>query len=312
MVIAALQIIADGVLLGLVYAVVALGLSLLLGIMGIINVAHSAFIMLGAFFALSALESFHVDPIISFALAMPVFFAVGAVVFRAIIIRMERAEQNQGLVAMFGLMVLIENVGTIFWTTNTRVVTVGYTNVKLQLGALTVPAVRVVAGLLALMLIGGFWVFLNRTLTGRAIRAMAQNRDAAVAVGIDVTRLSLLMFGLEIAAAGAAGVVIAMVFPFAPQTQIEWLSWAFLIVILGGFGRVENTLIAGVLTGLMQSVATAFMRFDYVYLLLYMALATVLVLRREGLRGAVRRTDLEGRHVFRVFPALAALCRKTP
>ena len=191
---------------------------------------------------------------------------------------------------MFGLMVLIENVGTIFWTTNTRVVTVGYTNVKLQLGALTVPAVRVVAGLLALMLIGGFWVFLNRTLTGRAIRAMAQNRDAAVAVGIDVTRLSLLMFGLGIAAAGAAGVVIAMVFPFAPQTQIEWLSWAFLIVILGGFGRVENTLIAGVLTGLMQSVATAFMRFDYVYLLLYVALATVLVLRREGLRGAVRRT----------------------
>ena len=290
MAITALQIVADGVLLGLVYAVVALGLSMLLGIMGIINVAHSAFIMLGAFFALGALESFHVDPIISFALAMPVFFAVGAVVFRAIIIRMDRTEQNQGLVAMFGLMVLIENVGTIFWTTNTRVVTVGYTNVKLQLGALTVPAVRVVAGLLALMLIGGFWVFLNRTLTGRAIRAMAQNRDAAIAVGINVTRLSLLMFGLEIGAAGAAGVVIAMVFPFAPQTQIEWLSWAFLIVILGGFGRVENTLIAGVLTGLMQSVATAFMRFDYVYLLLYVALATVLVLRREGLRGAVRRT----------------------
>lgn len=285
-----LQTIADGILLGLVYAVAALGLSLLLGIMGIINVAHSAFIMLGAFFALGMLERFHIDPIVSFALAMPLFFAVGAIVFRTIVIRMERAEQNQGLVAMFGLMVLIENVGTIFWTTNTRVVTVGYSYLQLQVGSLTLPAVRVVAGLLAIVLIAGFWAFLNLTMNGRAIRAMAQNRDAAVAAGINVTRLSLVMFGLGIASAGAAGVVIAMVFPFAPQTQIEWLSWAFLVVILGGFGRVENTLAAGLLTGLIQTIATALMPFDYVYLLLYVALATVLVLRREGLRGAVRRT----------------------
>lgn len=285
-----LQIVADGLLLGMVYAVVGLGLSLLLGIMGIINVAHSAFIMLGAFFTLGMLEALHVDPIISFALSVPLFFAVGGLVYSLIIVRMERAEQNQGLVAMFGLMVLIENVGTIFWTTNTRVVTVSYSNVQLKLGEIGVPAVRVIAGVLAAGLIGAFWLFLNRTLTGRAIRAMAQNQDAAAAIGINVKRLSLVMFGLGIASAGAAGVVIAMVFPFAPQTQIEWLSWAFLIVILGGFGRVENTLVAGLLTGLIQTVATAVMPFDYVYLLLYVALATVLVLRREGLRGAVRRT----------------------
>lgn len=290
MVTTALQIVADGLLLGMIYAVVGLGLSLLLGIMGIINVAHSAFIMLGAFFTLGMLEALHVDPIFSFALAVPLFFAVGALVFRLIIVRMERAEQNQGLVAMFGLMVLIENVGTIFWTTNTRVVTVAYSNVQLKLGLVSVPAVRVIAGALAAALIAAFWLFLNRSLIGRAIRAMAQNQDAAAAIGINVTRLSLVMFGLGIASAGAAGVVIAMVFPFAPQTQIEWLSWAFLIVILGGFGRVENTLAAGLLTGLIQTIATALMPFDYVYLLLYVALASVLVLRREGLRGVVRRT----------------------
>ena len=290
MVTTVLQIVADGLLLGMIYAVVGLGLSLLLGIMGIINVAHSAFIMLGAFFTLGMLEALHVDPIFSFALAVPLFFTVGALVFRLIIVRMERAEQNQGLVAMFGLMVLIENVGTIFWTTNTRVVTVAYSNVQLKLGLVSVPAVRVIAGALAAALIAAFWLFLNRSLIGRAIRAMAQNQDAAAAIGINVTRLSLVMFGLGIASAGAAGVVIAMVFPFAPQTQIEWLSWAFLIVILGGFGRVENTLAAGLLTGLIQTVATALMPFDYVYLLLYVTLAGVLVLRREGLRGAVRRT----------------------
>jgi branched-chain amino acid transport system permease protein len=285
-----LQTIADGILLGLVYAAAALGLSLVLGIMGIINVAHSAFIMLGAFFALEMLERLHIDPGVSFVLSIPFFFVVGAIVFRVIVTRMERTEQNQGLVAMFGLMVLIENIGTIFWTTNTRVITVGYSYLQLRLGSVTIPAVRAVAGLLALLLIVGFWLFLSRTMTGRAIRAMAQNRDAAIAVGINVTRLSMVMFGLGIASAGAAGVIIAMVFPFAPQTQIEWLSWAFLIVILGGFGRVENTLAAALLTGLIQTIATALMPFDYVYLLLYVALATVLVVRREGLRGAIRRT----------------------
>jgi branched-chain amino acid transport system permease protein len=290
MVSAILQIIADGVLLGLIYAVAALGLSLVLGIMGIINVAHSAFLMLGAFFALELFDSLHLDPIASFVLSIPFFFLVGALVFQVIVRRMVASEQNQGLVAMFGLMVLIENVGTIVWTTNTRVVSTPYSYLQINMGTLTVPAVRVIAGLLALALIGGLWLFLNRTMTGRAIRAMGQDSNAAVAVGIDVSKLSMVMFGLGIASAGAAGVIIAMIFPFAPQTQIEWLSWAFLIVILGGFGRVEHTLAAGVLTGLVQIVATVWLPFDYVYLLLYVALAAVLVVRREGLRGAVRRT----------------------
>jgi branched-chain amino acid transport system permease protein len=284
------QIVADGILLGLIYAIAALGLSLVLGIMGIINVAHSAFIMLGAFFALELFEYLHVDPIVSFVLSIPFFFLAGAIVFQIIVRRMVASEQNQGLVAMFGLMVLIENVGTIVWTTNTRVVTTPYSYLQINVGLVTVPAVRVIAGMMAVTLIAGFWLFLNRTLTGRAIRAMGQDNNAAVAVGINVRRLSMVMFGLGIASAGAAGVVIAMIFPFAPQTQIEWLSWAFLIVVLGGFGRVEATLAAALLTGVVQTVATAFLPFDYVYLLLYVALAAVLVLRREGLRGVVRRS----------------------
>jgi branched-chain amino acid transport system permease protein len=284
-----LQVISDGILIGLIYAVAALGLSLVLGIMGVINVAHSAFIMLGSFFALEMVERLHLDPIVSFVLSVPLFFLIGAAVFRLIVARMDRTEQNQGLVAMFGLMVLIENVGTIVWTTNTRVITTSYAYLKLPLGLLSVPAVRVIAGCLALLSIYAFWYFLHRTLTGRAIRAMGQNQDAAISVGIDVKRLSTVMFGLGIASAGAAGVVISMIFPFGPNTQIEWLSWAFLIVILGGLGRVQNTLYAALLTGLVQSVATVLLPFDYVYLLLYVALAAVLVVRREGLQGAMRR-----------------------
>ena len=120
-------IVTDGVLLGLIYAIAGLGLSLVLGIMGIVNVAHSAFIMLGSFFAFELFRRFGVDPIVSFFLAMPVFFLLGTIVYRVLLTRVERVSQSQGLVAMFGLMVLIENLSTIAWTTNTRVITAAYT-----------------------------------------------------------------------------------------------------------------------------------------------------------------------------------------
>jgi branched-chain amino acid transport system permease protein len=283
-------ILVDGILLGLIYAIAGLGLSLVLGIMGIVNVAHSAFIMLGSFFAFELFRRVGIDPIVAFFLAFPVFYVLGALTYRLLITRVARAAQTQGLVAMFGLMVLIENLGTIAWTTDTRVLTASYSNASTVVGGVTLVHVKLIAGLLALALIAAFWAFLRHTLTGRAIRAMGQNRDAATAVGVNVAQLSAVMFGLGIACAGAAGVALAMTFPFSPNTQVQWLAWAFLVVILGGLGNVANTLVAGLVVGLIQTACTAFMPFDYVYLVLYVLLAVVLVARREGLSGAVRRT----------------------
>jgi branched-chain amino acid transport system permease protein len=283
-------IVMDGILLGLIYAIAGLGLSLILGIMGIVNVAHSAFIMLGSFFAFELFRRMGIDPIIAFFLSFPVFFVLGVLVYRLLITRVERAPQTQGLVAMFGLMVLIENVGTIAWTTDTRVITAAYTNTSVVIGGVTLVHVKLIAGLLALVLVAAFWAFLRFTLAGRAIRAMGQNREAATTVGVNVAQLSAVMFGLGIACAGAAGVALAMIFPFSPNTQVQWLAWAFLVVILGGLGNVANTLVAGLVVGLIQTACTAFMPFDYVYLVLYVLLAVVLVARREGLSGAVRRT----------------------
>lgn len=281
---------ADGILLGLVYAIAGLGLSLVMGIMGIVNVAHSAFIMLGSFFAFELSRRMGVDPIISFFLCLPLFFALGALVYQVLVTRVERAPQTQGLVAMFGLMVLIENLSTIAWTTDTRVITVTYTNTSIALGPIVLVNVRLIAGGLALLLVVGFWIFLRFTMTGRGIRAVGQNRDAAISLGVNVRQLAAVMFGLGIACAGAAGVALSMIFPFSPNTQVQWLAWAFLVVILGGLGNVGNTLAAGFVVGLIQTFAAAYLPFDYVYLLLYVALAVILVVRREGLGGAMRRS----------------------
>jgi len=283
-------ILLDGVLLGLIYAITGLGLSLVLGVMGIVNVAHSAFVMLGSFVAFELFRRTGMDPIAAFVLALPVFYAAGAVVYRVVITRVERAAQTQSLVALFGLMVLIENLATIAWTTDTRVITTAYTNTSTMIGSVVVPHARLIAGLLSLALITIAWAFMRYSLTGRAMRAMGQNREAARTIGIDTEQLSMRMFGLGIACAGAAGVALAMVFPFSPNTQVQWLAWAFLVVILGGLGRVASTLGAGITVGLIQTVCTALMPFDYVYLVLYGLLAGILVVRREGLSRAVRRT----------------------
>lgn len=285
-----MAILVDAVLLGLIYAIAGLGLSLVLGIMGIVNVAHSAFIMLGSFLAFELFRRIAIDPVISFVLALPVFFVLGTIVYRLLFTRLEELAQAQGLVAMFGLMVLIESLGTIVWTTDTRVITATYTNTSVVFGSLVIAKVKLIAGALALALTALIWAFLRFTLLGRAIRAMGQNRDAAVSVGIDVRRLSAVTFGLGIACAGAAGVAIGMIFPFSPNTQVQWLAWAFLVVILGGLGDVANTLVAGLIVGLLQTVCSAYLPFDYVYLVLYVLLAAILVLRREGLTSAVRRS----------------------
>ncbi|MCC6609485.1 MAG: branched-chain amino acid ABC transporter permease [Burkholderiales bacterium] len=284
-----LTILADGILIGLIYAAVGLGLSLVMGIMGVVNVAHSAFILLGSYFAFELFRRLHIDPILALALALPVFFLLGAVVYRAIITRVERAAQTQGLVAMFGLMVLIENLSVIVWTTDARVITASYTNASLALGPLVLAQVKLITAGMAVVLIAVAWWFLHRTLTGRAIRAMGQDRDAALTLGIDAPRLSAVVFGLGIACAGAAGVMVGMIFPFNPSTQVQWLAWAFLVVILGGLGSVAHTLVAGVVVGLIQTAVAAFLPFDYVYLLLYVLLAVMLIVRREGLSNAMRR-----------------------
>lgn len=284
-----LTIIADGVLLGLIYASAGLGLSLVMGILGVVNIAHGAFILLGSYFAFELFRRLHVDPIVALALALPLFFLVGAVVYRTIITRVERAGQTQGLVAMFGLMALIENLSVIVWTTDSRVITASYTNSSLVLGPLVLAQVKLIAAGMAILLIAVSWWFLHRTLTGRAIRAVGQDRDAALALGIDAPRLSAVMFGLGIACAGAAGAMVGMIFPFNPGAQVQWLAWSFLVVILGGLGSVAYALVAGLVVGLIQTAVAAFLPFDYVYLLLYVLLAVMLVVRREGLGNAMRR-----------------------
>jgi branched-chain amino acid transport system permease protein len=280
----------NGLLLGLIYTLIGVGLSLTLGVLGIVNVAHSTLVILGAFFAWELLHRVALSPLLAMMLAAPVFFLFGAVVDRTLVRRVAAAPQAVGLLVLFGLMIVLESTAILIWTTDTRVLPWRPGQTALALGGLTLPLSRLVAAALALGMVLLLDALLRRTLLGKAIRAVGQNPDAALVLGVDPRRIGLVVMGLGAASAAVGGVALAMIFPFAPQDHVRWLAWAFLVVVVGGLGGVRSSLAAGLLVGEVETLSGVLLPFQYVYLVVYGLLAAALLLRGQGLATVRERT----------------------
>ncbi|HEY8450872.1 MAG: branched-chain amino acid ABC transporter permease [Micromonosporaceae bacterium] len=285
-----LQDVLNGLTLGLVYAAFALGLSLVLGILGIINVAHSALLVLAALVYYELVNGAGVDLLLAAVPTLVLFFLLGMGMQRTLVRRVEREPDTTALLVFFGAMVAIESVAIMVWTTDTRNVRLGYLDHTLRLAGLNLPVARLVAGVTTLVLFAAVHLFLTRTLTGAAIRGLAQNRDVVEMLGVPVRRLAMVVFGGGAALAAYGGVVLGLTLPFSPQEHVRWLAWAFLVVIVGGLGNVASTLLAGLAVGLVESFTGSYLAFQYTYLVIYLLLAVALLLRREGLRGTATRT----------------------
>jgi branched-chain amino acid transport system permease protein len=284
-----IQDLLNGLVLGCVYAGFALGLSLVLGILGIINVAHSALLVLAALMYYELVNVMGLDVLVAIVPTLVLFFLLGMGLQRTFVRRLEREQNTTSLLVFFGVMVVVESVAVLVWTTDTRNVRVGYLDHTLRFAGLNLPLSRLAAAAMTLVLFAGVYLFLTRTLTGAAIRGLAQNRDVVEMVGVPVRRLTMLVFGGGAALAAFGGVVLGLTVPFSPQEHVRWLAWSFLIVIVGGLGNVANTLLAGLALGLVESFAGSYLSFRYTYLLIYLLLAIALLARREGLRGATTR-----------------------
>jgi branched-chain amino acid transport system permease protein len=283
------QALVNGVLLGSTYAAIALGLSLTLGVLGIVNMAHSALLVLGALVTWQLVNGLGLDPLLAGVIVVPLFFLIGALLQRLLLRRVEREPEASGLLLLFGLMIAVESAALMVWTTDPRSLRLGYLAGSLSLGFVSVPINRFAAAVIGALAGLSLYVFLHRTTLGRATRAMADNRDAAEVMGIDTARLSTIVFGIGVALAGVAGVALACAFTFSPQEHLRWLGWAFLIVIVGGLGSVKATVMGALAIGLTESLVGLFLPFQYVYLVVYMLLGAVMLLRGEGLAGARQR-----------------------
>jgi branched-chain amino acid transport system permease protein len=279
------QAIINGLLIGGVYALIAVGLTLVFGIMDIVNFAQSEFLMLGMFLAYLLFRVFGLDPILSSVFIFVGVFFFGALIQRFIIQKVLDAAMVTQILLTVGLSIIMISTAQLIFGANFHSVTTPYQMSALRLG----PFVLSVSYLLAFA--GSFvmyfllWLFLNRTYLGRAIRATAQNRKAAILLGVNPDRMFILAFAIGTGMAGVSG---AMILPYAyvfPTVGHEFALIMFTVVVLGGFGSVPGALVGGLIVGVIQSVSAILLPTQLQNLVVFIIFILTLTYRPNGLFG---------------------------
>lgn len=251
------QYVVDGILAGGVLAMVAVGFSLVWGIMNIINLAHGAFVMLGAYVTYELFKLLHVDPFLSLPVSFVLLFALGYALQRWVINWVVRAPILTTFLLTFGLSLLIVNIALVIWTGDRRGVDTWYSGANFALGGVTVPWVKLLTLIAALVITGALQLWLSRSKTGRAIRATAMDIGAAELSGVRVAQIYAIVFGLGAGLAGVAGTLIALSSSISPTMGDPYLISAFAVCVLGGLGSVQGALVGGIVYGVIQALATS-------------------------------------------------------
>lgn len=280
-----LQIIANGLLLGALYALIGIGFSLVWGVMNIINIAHGAFMMLGAYTAYWLFQLWGLDPFLSFLPAMMVLFILGYTLQRYVINLVVKSGVFVTLVLTFGLNIFFINVALFLWSGDYRAVRPAYSGQSIELGGVIIPYTRLGMGLLAAVITVAFYLLINRTKLGRAIMATALNREAAQLVGVNIGQIYALTFGLAAALAGAAGAMGSTVFTITPVFGEPFIGRAFVIAALGGLGTMQGAMIGGVILGLAETIGSRILGSGFQEVIPFALLVLILIFRPEGILG---------------------------
>lgn len=284
---AAIQILILGLLLGGVYALMASGLTLLFGVMRVVNLAHAAFIVLAAFFAFFLWDGLGIDPLISMVLALPIFFVLGAVMYRLLFPRIEGTPRYVEMTVLmtFGLAFIAEGLMTFFFTGIFRSASPPYARDAIIIGDLFIPTGQFYASIASAVLLIGLWAFLKFTRIGYGVRATMQNRDAAQIVGVDVRRVSTISFGLGMAVAGASGALVSIIFPFFPSRHWQWIAILLSLIVLGGLGSLKGAVIGALSLAVISAFVSDGIGPVWSPITFFGALFLILLVRPQGLFG---------------------------
>lgn len=281
------QVLVNWLLLGSLYAAVALGFSLVWGIMNIVNLAHGAFIIVGAYTAFWLYSQLHIDPYASIPLTMLVLFLIGWIVQYVAINRVIRAPILVTFLLTFGLALLIADLVQQIFSSDLRSINTSYAGNGIDIGSTHIPFDRLLAAVIAIVLTAALNYFLTRTRTGNAILATGMDRDAARLMGISIRQTYALTFAIGAALAGAAGAMLAELYPFDPSSGDAFTLRAFVIVVLGGLGTPWGVLAGGLVFGLAETVVPLIPGVGPGYddAIAFAMLVLVLILRPNGLLG---------------------------
>jgi branched-chain amino acid transport system permease protein len=283
------QAVINGLLIGGIYALVSIGVTLIFGVVKIVNFAQGEFVMIGMYMSFFLATRLGVDPLASLLLTMPALFLIGMLVQHLLIRRVLALGDMPQIFLTFALSLLLMNVVLLLFTANYRTVETPYTEAALHWGSLYVSVAKLLAFAVAMALSGVLWLFLRATDLGKAMRAAAQNRDVAMLMGINPDRVFAVAVGVALALAGAAGSLLMPFYPAYPLVGQVFVLMAFVAVVLGTLGNVTGALIASLMMGVAESLGIQFVGADSGLIVVFLMLLATLAFRPNGLFGGGAR-----------------------
>jgi len=279
------QVLLSGLLMGFIYALVAVGLTLIYGVMDIVNFAHGEFLMLSMYVVFWLYALAHLDPLFALPIAVLVLFGVGALTHKLVVRPVLKAPMSAQIFATFGLMVFLQSAAQFLWSPNYRLIQDPLLSGRISLLGLSVGKPQLVAAVGALLATGFVFWFIKRTETGRALQAVAEDQEAAALMGINSDRVFTLAWGIGAACVGVAGALLANYYYIFPTVGTVFVLMAFVSVALGGFGSVPGALIAGVIMGVVETLAGLLLSPAYKHVVVFALYMIVVLVRPRGLFG---------------------------
>lgn len=274
-----------GLLLGGLFTVTALGLSLIFGVLRLINLVHGELIVLGAYLSYVLLTHASIDPLLGLLITVPAMFLIGLPLQRVLLTPLMGKGAEAPLLTTFGLSIIAQNLFILGFSGDTQALHASYANASLSIAGIDVPAIYAISFGFALALTAATHVFLQRTAIGCDIRASAEDAGAAEMLGVNVARVHSVTYGIGAAFAAIGGVLVGLAFSFTPTTGPGYLLTGFAVVVLGGLGSLKGTLVAGLLLGVVESVGAAFWGDGYRDFIGLTVFLVVLAIRPRGLFG---------------------------
>jgi branched-chain amino acid transport system permease protein len=282
------QAIVNGILIGGLYVLISIGLTLIFGVMRVINFAHGDLMMVAMYVTYWLFTLYGIDPYLSLLVTIPILFVVGSVIQRFLIDRVLTGPQESQLFLTLGVMLVVQNLALLFWKADYRAINTYYTGSVIRLGGVFISVPKLTSFFVAVLLTVLLYIFLTRTRTGKAMRATAQNREVSSLMGVDVRRVYVIAFGIGTACVGAAGTLLSTFYYISPTVGTTFTLMAFLAVVLGGMGSFTGALFGGLIVGLAESLGAVYVATQYRELVTFVLFILILLVKPSGLLGRSR------------------------
>lgn len=279
------EIIIRGILLGSFYGLIGMGLSIVFGVMRLVNLSHGMFLMIGSYFALSFSNLFGIPPTLTLIIIGPILFLIGFIYQKGLLNKLVPRGMNEPLIATFAIALIIENLLTLAYSVDARSLSSQIAGGALSILGLSLSKILLLNFSVAVIIMIVMHFFLTRTHLGRAMRATSDNRETAIMMGVDTSRIYGYSMAIGCVLAGVAGVFLGMTYTFYPFSGTQYLIIGFGAVIIGGLGSIKGTYLGGIVIGLSQVLGSAFFGSDYQMFLCYFIIFVLLIFKPSGFFG---------------------------